>query len=124
MGNFRQLRVWQEGKKLAVDIYKLTNIKNFNNDYKFQSQIRSAAVSIPSNIAEGDELGTNKQSIKFFFIAKGSAAELITQLEIAGEIGYISNEIQRDLITRCEHISHMLSRIIKARSQNQSTKKP
>ena len=58
-------------------------------DYGLRDQIRRAAVSIPSNISEGDELDTNKQAVKFFYIAKGSSAEVLTQAIIALEIGYI-----------------------------------
>ena len=92
MGDFRKLKVWKKSKDLAVRIYKLTNQGHFTKDFRFRDQIRAAAISIPSNIAEGDELKTNNQSIQFFFIAKGSAAEIITQLIIAFEIDYITIE--------------------------------
>lgn len=59
MGNFRNLRVWQKSKELAVEIYKLTNEESFKKDFGLKDQIRRAAVSVPSNIAEGDELDTN-----------------------------------------------------------------
>ena len=79
MGDFRQLRVWKKSKDLAVLIYRLsTDIDSLAKDFRFKDQMRSAAVSIPSNIAEGDELDTNKQSIRHFYIAKGSTAEIIT----------------------------------------------
>ncbi len=60
MGNFRELIVWQKSKALAIKIYKLTDTGLFSRDYRFRDQIRSAAIPIPSNIAEGDELDTNK----------------------------------------------------------------
>ncbi|MBK8853001.1 MAG: four helix bundle protein [Saprospiraceae bacterium] len=77
--------------------------------------MRAAAISIPSNIAEGDELKTNNQSIQFFFIAKGSSAEIITQLIIAFEIGYVTREDFDYFITEYEHVSHMLAKLIGAR---------
>lgn len=92
MGDFKQLLVWKKSKDLAVNIYGITNEGLFPKDFGLRDQIRRAAVSIPSNIAEGDELDTNKQSIRHFYIAKGSVAELRTQLEIAKEIKYISQE--------------------------------
>ncbi|MBK7870803.1 MAG: four helix bundle protein [Saprospiraceae bacterium] len=68
-----------------------------------------------ANIAEGDELNTDKQS-RHFYIAKGSTAELITLLIIASEIGYITNEIADTYVQECEYISRMLNKLIKARS--------
>ena len=65
MGNFEDLKVWQRAKDLAVYIYKLTAHGRFSKDFGLRDQIRRAAVSIPSNIAEGDELGTDKQSIRY-----------------------------------------------------------
>lgn len=120
MGDFRQLRVWKKAKDLAVLIYQITT-KNatLSKDYRFKDQIRSAAVSVPSNIAEGDELDTNKQSIRHFYIAKGSTAEIITQIIIAQEIGHIPQETANQLISDYEHISLMLAKLIKARSASQ-----
>ena len=88
MGNFEELKVWQRSKKLAVFLYQISGQGVFSKDYDLRGQIRRAAVSIPSNIAEGDELGTDRQAIKFFYIAKGSSAELFTQAIIAHEIGF------------------------------------
>ena len=116
MGKFRDLRVWQRAKDLAVYIYKNTMHGKFSKDYGLRDQIRRAAVSIPSNIAEGDELGTDQQSIRFFHIAKGSSAEVLTQAIIALEIGYISEEKFSHIQDECESISKMLNRLIKARS--------
>ena len=117
MGNFKQLRVWQIAKELAVKVYKLTQNQQFKKDFGFRDQIQRAAVSIPSNIAEGDELGTDKLSIRYFYIAKGSSAELMTQLIIANEIGYIDSEIFNQLFDECDMISSMLAKLIKARSK-------
>ena len=116
MGNFQKLRVWQLAKDLAVKIYKLTSKSTFSKDYGLKGQVQRSVVSIPSNIAEGDELDTDKQSIKHFYIAKGSAAELITQLIIAQEIGYLDPEISNNLVNECRVISVMLTKLIRARS--------
>jgi four helix bundle protein len=83
MGNFKQLSVWLKAKNLAVHVYKLTDHGSINKDFGLRDQMRRAAVSIPSNIAEGDTLDTDKQSTRHFFISRGSAAELRTQLLIA-----------------------------------------
>jgi four helix bundle protein len=116
MGKFRELKVWQRAKDLAVHIYKKTAFGEFSKDYGLRDQIRRAAVSIPSNIAEGDELGTDKQSIRYFHTAKGSSAEVLTQAIIAFEIGYLSAEIFSHIEEECQSISKMLNRLIKARS--------
>ena len=116
MGKFQELRVWEESKNLAVEIYKLTSQGDFSRDFGLKDQIRRAAVSIPPNIAEGDELQTNKQSVKHFHYAKGSAAELITQLFIAKEIGYINHTQCQPLVSKAEKIAAMLNKLIQART--------
>jgi four helix bundle protein len=65
MGNFQDLKVGQRSKNLAVYIYKLTKKGQFSKDYGLRDQIRRAAVSIPSNLAEGDEYGSDKQSVYY-----------------------------------------------------------
>jgi four helix bundle protein len=117
MGNFTELKVWQRSKELAVEIYKLTNQGSFIKDFGLRDQLRRASVSIPSNIAEGDELRTNKQSVQFFFVAKGSVAELLTQILIAFEIGYLKQGDYLRIRDDCLAISSMLTRLIQIRSQ-------
>jgi four helix bundle protein len=126
MGNFRKIKTWQKAKELAVDIYRLTNDQSsFSRDFRLKDQMRSAVVSIASNIAEGDERKTNKQSVQFFYIAKGSVAELMTQIIIAQEINYITKDVSETLLDRCDQISIMLYKLIKARSsENRDTKAP
>jgi four helix bundle protein len=116
MGNFQKLRVWQLAKELAVRIYKLTQTPVFSKDFGLRDQIQRSAVSIPSNIAEGDDLETDKQSVRHFYIAKGSTAELLTQLIIAQEIGYLDYKVSESLVNECKIISVMLTKLIKARS--------
>ncbi len=118
MGKFEELNVWKNAKELAVLIYKLTAEGKLSKDFGLRDQIRRSAVSIPSNIAEGDELRTNKQSIQFFYISKGSAAELYTQLTIAFEIGYLDKDLFSELIEKCRAISAMLSKLIEVRSKS------
>ena len=115
MGKFQDLKVWKRGKDLAVAIYKLTGHGIFSKDYGLRDQIRRAAVSIHSNIAEGDELGTNKQAIRFFFTAKGSTAEVLTQAIIAREIGYLDDRDFQHVQKECTSLSGMLTRLIQSR---------
>lgn len=116
MGNYQELRVWQISKDLAVKIYKLTQTTKLSKDFGLKDQVQRAAVSVPANIAEGDELDTNKQSVRHFYIAKGSVAELQTLLIIAQEIGYIDQDLLKSLNNECNVISVMLRKLISARS--------
>lgn len=117
MGNFQKLHVWQLAKELAVKVYKLTKGTEISKDFGFKDQIQRSAVSIPSNISEGDDLETDKQSVRHFYIAKGSAAELLTQIIIGQEIGYLDKTEADQLIDDCKIISVMLTKLIKARSR-------
>ena len=116
MGKFRDLKVWQRSKDLAVYLYRVTKKGQFAKDFGLRDQLRRAAVSIPSNIAEGDELGSNKQAVRHFYIAKGSSAEVLTQTIISLEIGYIEIEHFEFIEKECKAISGMLGRLIKVRS--------
>ncbi|MGD0341250.1 MAG: four helix bundle protein [Bacteroidales bacterium] len=116
MGDFRKLRVWHNAKELAVKVYEMAKKQAISKDYGYKDQIQRAAVSISANIAEGDELGTDKQSIRHFYIAKGSSAELQTLIMIGIEIGYIEKVTAESLINDCKVISFMLAKIISARS--------
>ena len=118
MGKFQDLKVWQRAKDLAVFLYKLTAKGAFIKDYSLRDQVRRAAVSIPSNIAEGDELGTDRQAVRLFYIAKGSSAELLTQSIIAYEIGYLSGQDFDHIKSECRAISRMLAKLIQARSKD------
>jgi len=95
---------------------KLSGEAGISKDFGFKDQIQRSAISIPSNIAEGDDIETDKQSIRHFYIAKGSAAELLTQTIIGQEIGYIPESISGELINDCKLISVMLTKLIHARS--------
>ena len=117
MGGFQKLRVWQRAKNLAVSIYRTIEKGPFKRDHCLKDQMWRSAVSIPSNIAEGDELGTNKQAIKFFRIAKGSAAELLSQAIIAHE-GYLAKAQFDQVKEECLAISGMLTRLINIRSKS------
>jgi four helix bundle protein len=114
---YRDLRVWQRAKELAVSIYRITSSGPISRDFGLRDQIQRSAVSIPSNIAEGDERDTNKDSVRFLYIAKGSLAELRTQLEIARDIGALDPGQFSQLEATCADIGRMLGSLIKARSK-------
>ena len=87
MGNYRDLKVWIRSKELAVKVYEISNQGLISKNFGLRDQIRRSALSVTSNIAEGDALNSDRQGIKHFFIGRGSLAELRTQLLISKEIG-------------------------------------
>lgn len=119
MGNFKKLRVWQDAVNLAANIYHVTRKKPFSQDYGLCGQIQKAAVSVASNIAEGDERKTDKEAIYFLNIAKGSSAEVITQLHIAHKIGYLTDDNFQKLEDQTEKIRASLKNLIKSKKNKQ-----
>jgi four helix bundle protein len=115
---FQDLTVWQKGRELAVLVYRITASEPFSRDPSFRDQVRRAAISIPSNIAEGDERETDKEAVRFFYIAKGSAAELLTHAIVASDIGYIRQSELEEIKSRSSEILRMLANLIKARSKS------
>ena len=113
---YRGLVVWQKGKTLATDIYRLTNGESIKRDFSLIDQMRRSVVSIPRNIAEGDERSSDKDSVRFFNIARGSLAELATQLEIARDIGYFKHAETEPLIGKCFELGKMLGALVRASS--------
>jgi four helix bundle protein len=113
---YRNLMVWQKAKALAVEIYRLTKAEAIRHDFSLIDQMRRSAVSVPSNIAEGDERKSDKDSVRFFHIAKGSLAELSTQLEIARDVGYFTSTQVEPLIAQCEELGKMLGALIRSRN--------
>ena len=97
MHNYKKLHIWQEGIKLARSIYEATSTFPANEKYGIVSQMTRAAVSIPSNIAEGAGRNSNKDFANFLNIAIGSIFELHTQIVICGQIGYIDAETIKQL---------------------------
>ena len=116
-GGFRELKVWQRAKALAVEVYAaVKRSPELAKDFGLRDQMQRAAVSVCSNVAEGDERDTDKDAVRFFYIAKGSVAELITQLEIAKDARLIEAWPADKLIKEAEEIGAMLGALIKARA--------
>ncbi len=116
MSHFEELKVWQNAVDLAVKVYEITKKDPFNKDFGLTDQMRRSSVSISSNISEGDQLDSDKSSIRHFRIAKGSTAELYTQTIIANRIGYIDKKDYNILIQECQFILAMLTNLIKHRN--------
>ncbi len=106
--SFEDLDVWKRASRLAVQTYEV--LKDCR-DYGLKDQMCRAAVSIASNIAEGAERDSKKEFIRFVHIAKGSAAELRTQLYIATKIGIVKNDKQRAMVSELVAISKMLHQL-------------
>ena len=116
MSHFEELKVWQKAVDLAVKVYEITKKDPFNKDYGLRDQMRRASVSISSNIAEGDQLDSDKSSIRHLKIAKGSTAELFTQSIIANRIDYLDINNFNYLKNECQEILSMLTNLIKHRN--------
>ena len=112
---YRQLQVWVRGKALAVTLYRLTAKPPLAADFGLRDQMRRAVVSVCSNIAEGDARQGAKENVQFFYIAKGSLAEVSAQLEIAAEIYPTCAGDIADLVRECDEISAMLQALINHR---------
>ncbi|MEN8263040.1 MAG: four helix bundle protein [Nitrospirota bacterium] len=109
---FEDLGVWKRGARLSADIYKeLVQIKDFG----FKDQITRSGLSIPSNIAEGIERGSNKECVRFLQYAKGSCGELRTQIYIGIDIGYIDPVTGKQWIKETREISAMLVGLIRSK---------
>jgi four helix bundle protein len=105
VARFEELAVWKRSARLSAELYKsLRDLRDFG----FRDQITRAGLSIPSNIAEGYERESVKETSNFLNYAKGSAGELRTQLYIGMDIGYIEREVGMGWIKEAEEISRML----------------
>jgi four helix bundle protein len=111
--SFRDLDVWKLGMEIVLDTYDVTKLFPKEEVYGLVSQMRRAAVSIASNIAEGFNRYHNKEYKQFLFIALGSCAELETQLEVSGSLGYISQVRRNKMIEKLDHEGRMLKNLIK-----------
>lgn len=107
----KDLDVWKLSMELVVDIYRLTKSFPKSEVYGLTSQIRRAAVSITSNIAEGAARKNTKEFIQFLYISLGSIAEIDTQLIINQRLGYA--EVNGELADRIEHVRKMLINLIR-----------
>ncbi|OGI07284.1 MAG: four helix bundle protein [Candidatus Margulisbacteria bacterium GWF2_35_9] len=112
MKSHKDLTVWKNSIILVKEIYKVTKVYPKEEIYGLTSQIRRAAVSVPSNIAEGAARHSDKEFIQFLYIALGSVSEVETQIIISNELGYITDI--RDLNQQVNAIRKMLLGLIKA----------
>ena len=109
---FEDIRAWQTARELTRRIYAVSNEGAFAHDFGLRDQIRRAAVSIMSNVAEGFESKTQAQFVRFLGYAKASAGEVRAQLYVALDVGYIEEREFRALSDMAEKCSRQLSRFV------------
>ena len=111
--HYKDLVVWQKAMDLVVEVYRLT--KNLPKDelYSLTNQLRRAAVSIPSNIAEGNGRASTGDYVRFLIIARGSVAEVETQLLICARLDYLTPEEINSALELCDETGRVLTTIIK-----------
>ena len=107
-GNFKDLIVWQKSMRLVKEVYREVKLLPKEELYSLSDQIRRSAISIPSNIAEGQARNSMKEFIQFLAIAKGSKAELETQLLLCVEINYLTNSDIDKAINLIQEIGKMI----------------
>ena len=118
-----RLAVWQKSRVLVRQIYELT--RSFVRwDLPLADQMRRAAVSVPSNIAEGNGRSSPKDALHFFYIARGSLSELQTQTILAMDLGYISREHYKSTLSQIDETGRLLGGFIRHRKKSADQKQP
>ena len=113
MSDYTKLEVWQKSRAFARDIYEASASFPQHEQFCLTQQIRRAAVSIPSNIAEGSGRGSSRDRSNFILIARGSAFEVETQLFIAEDLHYVESSTAAELRDRANEIGRMLTGLIR-----------
>jgi len=108
---FEDLIAWQNAMDLAVEVYAMTDDGPLVRDFPLRDQMHRAAISVPSNIAEGFERGSRSEFHRFLSIAKGSCAELRTQLMLAQRIGYVDEARVLSTLQRAEGTARIIGRL-------------
>ncbi|MFZ1812140.1 MAG: four helix bundle protein [Candidatus Saccharimonadales bacterium] len=115
--SYRDMEVWRKSRELARMIYDKTSQFPSSEQFGITNQMRRAAVSIPSNIAEGFGRATAKEKSQFYHVAKGSLAELETQSYIASDIGYLDESDLEEIIQLASLTHRLLQGLIKANKE-------
>lgn len=110
--SYTDLRVWQQGMELAREVYRATERFPKSELYGLVNQMRRAAVSVPSNIAEGKGHRSNPEFSRFLYHARGSLLELETQIRLAVQLQYLSEELERELLQLSGALAQSLNALI------------
>ena len=116
--NFRDLKIWQLGKEIVIETYKLTRSLPSEELYGLTSQMRRAAISVPCNICEGHSRRATRDYQRFLKMAAGSCAELETQVEVAVELNYLKAAACSELAEKIAYETRMLRKLISKLSEN------
>ncbi len=114
---FEDLEVFQRARTLCKEIYQLTAVEPFANDYRFVQQVRASAGSIMDNIAEGYEQNGNKEFVNFLYISKGSTGEVRSQITRAYDVQFIDETVYNQLYNEVQELGRMLYNLIMAIKQ-------
>lgn len=110
--SFEDLPVWKQAKDLAVLIYKITGEYKLKKDRGLVEQIRKAVLSISNSIAEGFDRSSEKEFIKFLYIAKGSVSEVRSQLLICNELGYLDKDVSEKFLEQTRSLTKQIGGLI------------
>jgi len=117
----KKLDVWQMAMDLVMEIYRITESFPKEEKYGLSNQVRRAAVSVPSNIAEGAARQTKKEFVNYLHMAQGSLSELDTQLEVARRLAFLDGKIWEDLDKVLQRVDKMLTGLIRHQSAHKSS---
>jgi four helix bundle protein len=117
VSDHRSLRVWQRAMDLVMEVYEKSDAFPRHERYCLVDQLRRAAISVPSNIAEGNGRAHRADYARFLAIARGSLREVHTLVEVAYRRGYLSDQDNGSLCEKMDHVGRMLTRMIKRLSQ-------
>jgi len=117
----KKLDVWQMAMDLVIEIYRITESFPKEEKYGLSNQVRGAAVSVPSNIAEGAARQTKKEFVNYLHMAQGSLSELDTQLEVAGRLAFLDAKTWEHLDKMLQRVDKMLTGLIRHQSAHKSS---
>ena len=112
MRDFRELKVWEKAHRLTLQVYRMTKNFSFDEGFGLTVQLRRAAASVPTNIAEGCGRDSERELARFMSIAAGSASEVEYQLLLACDLNYIQDETYRELNQQVNEVKRMLNSFI------------
>ena len=115
---FKDLKVWQKSVDLAVMVHRAVKLLPREELYSLSDQMRRAVISIPSNIAEGQQRNSTREFIHFLYIAKGSLGELETQLILCERFGYLSSKDTQPIFVQLNDVGKLLNGLINSMQQN------
>ncbi len=118
INRFENITAWQKAREVVKSIYEITGKESFAKDYSLKDQIRRASISVMSNIAEGFSRQTDREFTQFLHVAKGSASEVQSQLYVALDLKYISEDTFKGLYELSEETIRLVSGFVRSKEVN------